>query len=164
MTERPRDDETRRLLGMVRRGYDVASWHGPNLKGALRGVGPAEAGWRAGPGRHSIAENALHAAYWKYVVRRRMLGQPRGSFARTGSNWFAVAGPLSAAGWKEIRALLDEEQRQLLAAVEVFDPGRWEERPAASRFSFAETVEGVAFHDIYHAGQVQLIKRIADSG
>jgi hypothetical protein len=159
-----RDSTTELLVELLRRAYDVAAWHGPNLKGALRGVDAARAGWRAGPGRRSIGEIALHAACWKSVARRRLLGLPRGSFARAGSNWFALEDGLSEREWREIRALLDGEQSQLLEAVAGFEPGRWGETPASRRHTWAGLVEGVAFHDVYHAGQIELIKRLRGEG
>ena len=75
------------------RAYDVQSWHGPNLKGSLRGLSPAVAFFRPGPKRHSIYDLILHTAYWKYTVRRRLTGEKRGSFALEGSNFFPRAGP-----------------------------------------------------------------------
>jgi len=50
--------------------YQRKAWHGPNLRGSLRGVTDADALWRPAKGRHNIAELAIHCAYWKYTVRR----------------------------------------------------------------------------------------------
>ena len=74
------------LLRMLDEAYSVKTWHGPNLKGSLRGLTAVTAAWRPGPKRHNIWEVAVHAAYWKYVVRRRLLGEKRGSFELKGSN------------------------------------------------------------------------------
>ncbi|HEY6050809.1 MAG TPA: DinB family protein, partial [Thermoanaerobaculia bacterium] len=66
------------LLSIVDEAYDRSAWHGPNLKGSLRRLTEEEAAWRPGPGRHSAWELAVHAAYWKYAVRRRLTGEKRG--------------------------------------------------------------------------------------
>jgi hypothetical protein len=81
-------DSIELLLGLLDEAFERKAWHGPNLRGSLRGLDAKAAAWRPGPGRHNIWETAVHAAYWKYAVRRRLTGEKRGSFARGGSNWF----------------------------------------------------------------------------
>ena len=60
------------VLQLLEEGFERKTWHGPNLWQALKGVTAAEASWRPGVGRHNIWEETLHAAYWKYAVRRRL--------------------------------------------------------------------------------------------
>ena len=83
------------LIRILDESYERKAWHGPNLKGSIRGLAPDRAAWRPQPGRHSIAEHVIHAAYWKYAVRRRLEGGTRGAFPLKGSNWFAVLDSLS---------------------------------------------------------------------
>jgi hypothetical protein len=82
------------LLRILDEAYEKKAWHGPNLKGTLRGVSVQEAVWRPAPDRHNVWELALHAAYWKYAGWRRLTGEKRGAFPVTGSN--RVARPESA--------------------------------------------------------------------
>jgi uncharacterized damage-inducible protein DinB len=145
---------------MIEEGYRRRAWHGPNLKGALRGVSAAEAARRPGRGRHSIWEIALHCAYWKYVVRRRLLGAERGSFPREGSNWFALPAERSEGAWRRDKALLESAHRELLDALRSVPRLRLAGKPRASKVSTGEILTGIAFHDIYHTGQIQLIKRM----
>ena len=140
------------LSRILNEAYDRKAWHGPNLKGSLRGVTPAQASFRPAPGRHSIRELALHAAYWKYTVRRRLTGEKPGSFPLTGSNWFERTGVPTAAEWKKERELLDEEHRQLMTVVAKL--------PARPAYSVLRQVYGVALHDAYHTGQIQYVKRL----
>ena len=110
------------LLELIDQAFDHRAWHGTNLKGAIRGISAREASWRPGPGRHNIWEETVHAAYWKYTVRRRILGEKRGSFALKGSNWFArPEGAPSEAAWKADVALLVETHKSLRAAVAPYD-------------------------------------------
>src|SRR5262249_35709269 len=88
------------LLTLLDEAYDKRSWHGPNLRGSLRGVAAQEAAWRPRPDAHNIWEIAVHAAYWKYVVWRRVTGNKRGTFALKGSNFFPRPVELSEAAWK----------------------------------------------------------------
>lgn len=141
------------LLQIIDQAYEKKAWHGPNLKQSLRGVSAQEAGWRPAPSRHNILEIALHAAYWKYVVRRKLRRDPRGSFPLPGSDWFARLGSPSAKEWREARALLDQEHRRLREAVANLPQSEALRVPPAWIF-------GVAFHDVYHAGQIQLLKRL----
>ncbi len=146
------------LLRLIDEGYNVKAWHGPNLKGSLRGVTAAQAARRPAPGRHNIREVAVHAAYWKYVVRRRITGEKRGSFPLTGSNWFPRPGPGS--GWKEDLRLLEEMHRSMRRAVASLKDADLRKKPRGSRVSNAAIVAGIAAHDVYHAGQIQLLKRL----
>jgi uncharacterized damage-inducible protein DinB len=164
------DRELTLLLENLDRAYDRASWHGPNLRGSFRGVDAAQASWRPSPGRHSVAEQVLHAAYWKYTVRRRLTGEKRGSFPIKGSNWFDVPDPLAEPDWRGHIELLEIEHRALREAIAALDPARLGESPAGtkgqgqgqgpSRSSVRATVLGVAAHDVYHAGQIQLLRRL----
>ncbi|HSR06910.1 MAG TPA: DinB family protein, partial [Bryobacteraceae bacterium] len=90
------------LLAALDEAFDKKSWHGPNLRGAIRGVNAEQAAWRPEGDCHNIWELTMHAAYWKYVVRRRLLKEKRGSFVLAGSNFFErPAGPASEAAWKQ---------------------------------------------------------------
>jgi hypothetical protein len=156
----PESTELRSLLSLLDEMFSGPAWHGPSLRGALRGVTARQAAWRAQPGRHNIAELTVHAAYWKYAVRRRLTGEKRGSFALDGSNWFPRT-QVTPPSWRADTALLDSEHRRLLGAVRAFDPRRLGRRIPGGKWTALETVRGAATHDAYHAGQIQLLKRLA---
>ncbi len=141
------------LMEILDQGYERKAWHGPNLKGSLRGVTAEEAAWRPGPGRHNIWEIAVHAAYWKYVVRRRMLGGRRGSFPLQGSNWIRRPGDPNEKAWRQDRHLLEQTHRDLRKALGALFRGKARKIPVSMIF-------GVAFHDVYHAAQIRLLRRM----
>lgn len=151
------------LIDLLDEAYSRKSWHGPNLRGALRGVTAEQAARRPGPGRHSIQELTVHAAYWKYVVRRTLAGAAakRGGFPLPGSNWFARPEKADEAGWKADRALLDREHRLLREAVAGMGWTALRRPPRGKRVTASHYVRGAAAHDLYHAGQIQLLKRLA---
>jgi hypothetical protein len=151
--------EIAQLLAILDQAYDKPSWHGTNLRGSLRRVSTEQAGWRPAPARHNIWEVALHAAYWKYAVARRFTGSARGSFPLEGSNWFRRDGG-SDADWRRDRALLDEMHRTLRAAVAGLAPSQLGKTPPGSKVSNFAVISGAAAHDLYHAGQIQLLKRL----
>ncbi len=152
------------VLQLLDQSYDRKSWHGPNLRGALRGVTAGDAARRPAPDRHNIWEIALHAAYWKYTVLRQITGEQRGSFPLPGSNWFPRPDPTRSGipdrAWKQDLNLLGAMHRRLRAAAAGMSPAMLHDRPARSRFTYAELIRGAALHDVYHAGQIQLLKRL----
>jgi uncharacterized damage-inducible protein DinB len=152
--------EIRLLLELIDQAYDRKAWHGPNLKASVRGLTAEQAAWRPEPGRHSIAEQVLHAAYWKYACRRRLRGDKRGSFPLKGSNWFLVGEPLLETQWRQYMRILDGEHGALREAVVALSGEKLHQAPSGSKVNPAALVMGVAAHDIYHAGQIQLLKRL----
>ncbi|MBI4539501.1 MAG: DinB family protein [Gemmatimonadetes bacterium] len=148
------------LLRILDEAYDRKGWHGPTLRGAIRRVSAEEALWRPQPGRHHIWEIVLHTAYWKYAVRRRLRGEKRGSFSRKGSNWLALPQPPTVAAWRADVALLDAVHRELRDAVVELAPARLREKSKGSEWENAAVIYGIAAHDVYHTGQIQLLKRL----
>jgi DinB superfamily len=151
------------LLALLDEAYNRAAWHGPNLRGSLRGLTVREAAWRARPGRHNIWEIAVHAAYWKYAVRRRLIGEKRASFSLHGSNWFARPIDRSEKAWCADLGLLDAEQQRLKEAVSSFEPENLDRPARGSKTVARRLIAGIALHDVYHAGQIQLIKKLLRS-
>ncbi len=151
------------LLKVIDGGFDKKAWHGPTLRGALRGVGAAQAAWRASPHSHNIWELTVHAAYWKYAVRRLITGEKRGSFPLEGSNWFERPerrGSALERAWRGDLQLLRSEHQLLRAAVAALPDAALKQRAPGSAYSLGFAIRGIAAHDLYHAGQVQLLKRL----
>ena len=145
------------VLALLDEAYEKKTWHGPNLKPSIKGVTARQAAWRASSGRHNIWEVTLHAAYWKYALRRRIEGGKRGSFALKGSNFFPrpEKGKRNETAWAADKKLLEREHRALRAAV-----AQVLHTPRAAKFM--PQFYGLAFHDIYHAGQIRLLRRLME--
>ena len=148
------------LIAQLDQAYDRRAWHGPNLRGSLRGVSVAQAAWRPAPDRHNIWEIAVHAAYWKYAVWRRLTGAPRASFPIDGSNWFVRPQEGTLREWAADLALLRRMHARLRAAVAALSPADLARRPAGSTHTRLALVAGILAHDLYHAGQIQLLKKL----
>jgi uncharacterized damage-inducible protein DinB len=148
------------LLFLIDSAYDHVSWHGTNLRGSIRGVTPKQAAWRPRANRHNIWELVVHAAYWKYAAWRRLTGSKRGSFPLDGSNWMTRPQQVSAKAWKADIQLLADTHRMLREAVVLLRPADLTRKPKGSKVTTLALVTGVAAHDLYHAGQIQLIKRL----
>lgn len=156
------DARLRLLLEVFDQAYSAPSWHGTPLKGALRGLTVRDALWRPGPDRggHCIWDLVLHTAYWKCMVRRRLSRDPEISFPREGANFPSLPKRPDASDWKRDRALLDEQHALLRRAITQLDPAQLERRGWRSKWRTKQEIYGIASHDLYHAGQIQLLKRL----
>jgi hypothetical protein len=148
------------LLRLVDEGYDHKAWHGPNLLGAVRKLSAEEAAWRPAVDRHSIWEITVHCAYWKYAVRRRILNLKRGSFTHKGSNWFPRLDDLTKDRWKADLHLLAGEHHMLRETIVALRPSRLKQGTPGGTMRIDRLIYGIAAHDIYHAGQIQLLKKL----
>src|SRR5262245_16830323 len=148
------------LLTILDQAYDRRSWHGTNLRGSIRGLSAKQAAWRPARGRHNIWELVVHAAYWKYVVRRRLSGEARGSFPLKGSNWFERPTVRNEGAWRADVLLLDQSHRALRDAVAKLTATQLRQKVGEGK-NAAWLISGAAAHDLYHAGQIQLIKALS---
>ena len=152
------------LLALLDEAFDHKAWHGTTLSGSIRGLDAAAAARRPAHGRHNIWEIVVHAAYWKYAVRRRLTGEKRATFALTGSNWFVRPEPGAAsprarnAAFKADVRLLAAEHRALREVVASLSPASLAVR--VGQYDRTYLIRGIAAHDLYHAGQIQLLKRL----
>ncbi len=149
------------LVTLLDEAFDRRSWHGTNLRGSIRRVTPAQVVFRPGPGRHSVWELVVHAAYWKYAVRRRLGTEARGSFALPGSDWFERPDKFDEKAWKADCVLLTGEHRRLCEAVAGLSARDLARAAAGGTSTIGWLVRGAAAHDLYHAGQIQLLKKLA---
>ncbi|HEV8657103.1 MAG TPA: DinB family protein [Thermoanaerobaculia bacterium] len=145
------------LLANLEQAYERKGWQGTTLRGSLRGVTSQQALWRPARPRHNIWELTLHCAYWKYAVRRRLTGEKRGSFAMKGSNWFVSPAGADEKEWRDVQRLLDEQHEQLRSAIESLPKSAFSDRKRV------RLMYGIAAHDLYHTGQIQLLKRLQRS-
>jgi uncharacterized damage-inducible protein DinB len=145
------------ILQQFEEAFERKTWHGPNLWQALKGVSAEQASRRPAPGRHNIWEEALHAAYWKYAVRRRLEGGKRGSFALKGSNFFPrpEPGKQTEAAWQADKELLRREHQALRRTIQAAL-----KKPVTGKT--LRMLWGVAFHDVYHAGQIRFLRRLME--
>jgi hypothetical protein len=138
-------------------GYGPGAWHGSDLKAALADVNPTLAFWRPAAERHNIAEMALHHAYCVRAVRAQISGRAIEPFIREGADWFDLPDE-RALSWSTILDAVDTQQQRLAALVEDVAAGAVESPLAdTERFSL---VLGITCHAIYHAGQIQLLKKL----
>jgi hypothetical protein len=141
------------LLETLDCAFDRQSWHGPNLMSALRGVRARDAAKNL-PGRKSIWQQLLHAAYWKHRILNKLVGTT--PFPRRGSNWPRLPDRLDEKSLRADIAILRDEHRRLRQAVASLPRGELTPKQIWR-------IHGVAAHDVYHAGQIKLLRRLISS-
>lgn len=155
----------KQLLALVEEGFQKAAWHGPNLRSALRGVRAEEAAWRPARGRHNIWEIAVHVAYWKYAVTRRLTGSKTHEFPEKGANFFARSLENSTKAeaqknWARDLAMLTKMHKELRSAAKTIQDSVLLLPARGSRQTPSQMIGGIAMHDAYHAGQIRLLRQL----
>ncbi len=152
--------EVERVGTLLRGAFEgEAPWHGISLKEILEGISAPQAAQRPLPGAHSIWELVHHIAAWKDVVRRRIGGEK--VLGISGEEDWPPVHHISEAAWERTLDDLERAQRQLWQAVAGLSDDRLgEELPGTRRgYSLYETLHGIIQHDLYHAGQIALLKQ-----
>lgn len=156
-------EQTKLLLEIYDQVYDHVAWHGTNLRGSLKGLKLQELLYRPQKKRHNIWEITLHCAYWKYVVLRRLVGGKKGDFPRKPSDFPKLPENPTFKDWKNDIALLEDYHQKLREAIKQFPESKLNKSPKNSKVSYIQTIYGISSHDLYHAGQIQLVKRMIRS-
>ena len=155
--------EVDRITEQLRRAYNGDAWYGPSVRAALEGVDVAMATARPLKAGHTICEIVLHITAWTREITRRL----RDGIARDPDegDWPGGAA-VDAEEWKAIVDALDAAHADLLAAVaqledDILDEriGDARDRTLGSGVSRYVTLHGLVQHDVYHAGQISLLKR-----
>ncbi len=142
------------------------SWHGaPTVMWVLRGVTPTMALWRPASEapRVCIWAIAEHVAYWQNSVANT-LSEETIKFvpAVTPQCWPPGVKALSAEEWKETVALVAQTHGRLVSIVADLDPAALDRPPRGkAKRRAVDFVHGIAEHNLYHAGQINILKRLA---
>lgn len=135
------------------------AWHGPSVKDALAGITAATAQRKLAPDRNSIWELVLHLAHGRHLLIERVNNAPSAPFPRAiREAWWPIVGEdMTDAAWERDLALLDEYHRKLVDAVRDATPEQLARIPAPGDQPIRQQLVGLAAHDAYHAGQIQLL-------
>jgi uncharacterized damage-inducible protein DinB len=149
-------DEIKRIDDQLRRAFEGHAWHGPSLRELLADVTAEQATARSVSGAHSIWEIALHIAAWHEGVRRRVEGE-RVELSPE-EDWPPVAST-SEAAWQDALAVLERTHTDLRRTVSRLADARLQEMVAGKDHSVYVMLHGLIQHDLYHAGQIALLKK-----
>src|SRR5438067_10326062 len=153
--------EIDRILDQLKRAYEGEAWHGPSVKEALAGVTAEQAQARPLRNAHSIWELAQHIAVWEDAGRRRLEGE-RAQIAISSSEDWPPPEDASEEAWERAKASLDRNHRAFVEAITRVPESRLDEPVLEGMSTVYVTLDGVVQHDLYHAGQIVMLKKAVE--
>ena len=160
------ESEIDRIIDELQREHEGDPWHGSPLRELLAGIGPEVAAAHPIRRVHSVWEIVLHMTAWKNEVRRRLGGAPAAEPEE--GDWPEVPAP-TADAWNAARERLEEAHRALIAAIrqlpdsKLFEPTKDpRNRETGAGVSYYVLLHGIVQHDVYHAGQIALVRKGAE--
>jgi uncharacterized damage-inducible protein DinB len=148
--------EVQRIADQLRRAYEGEAWVGPCLRGLLDGVTAAQAASRPLPQAHTIWELVLHVTVWEAVVLRRLAGE---DVEPTGEHDWPPVHDSSEAAWQKALTDLERGHRALREAIAGLTDARLNDPVPGKGYSVYFMLHGLVQHDLYHAGQLALLKK-----
>ncbi|HUS77346.1 MAG TPA: DinB family protein [Patescibacteria group bacterium] len=107
--------------------------------------------------RHTIWELTLHIAAWKGEVTKALRGETF-RILEPEQNWPPVESADEEA-WREAKAMLRRVHGELIEALKGFDGARFDKKVKGAPFTFYVILHGLVQHDLYHAGQIAILRR-----
>ena len=153
--------EAVRIADQLRRAFDGSAWHGPALLELLENVDAAAASEKTLHGVHTIWELVLHIAVWDDAGLQRLGGkkwQPKGL-----ANFPPAPRPTEVA-WRKAVAATKRTHDKLVTTVAALPDSRLWERVPGKRYDFYHLLHGIAQHELYHAGQIAILKKVRALG
>lgn len=151
--------EVDRIRDQFRRAFDGEAWHGPAVLALLEGVTAEQAAAHPIPGAHSIWDLTLHIAAWESACLRRLQGDP--AQLSDEEDWRPIY-DTSETAWQNTMQYLIDTHRELLDEIAKLDEARLNEPIISSDTPFSTvyvTLHGGVQHDLYHAGQIAMLKK-----
>ena len=149
--------ETRRIADQLRRSYEGDAWHGPALGELLKDVTAQQALAKPLAGAHNIWELVLHVIAWERAALSMLEGQPYETLSGE-ADWPPVRETTPEA-WKAAGDALQSSTGKLVAAIRAMSEEKLNEPAGGAKFNFYFLLHGVVQHNLYHAGQIALLKR-----
>lgn len=153
--------EVERIVDQLKRAFEGEAWHGPSVLEIIEGITSQQAAARTVAGTHSIWELVLHIAAWERAILRRLHGDR--AQLPTEEDWPAVVTTTDEA-WEQTRQALKQGHHNLRATIAGLDDSRLDQPIIEGMSSVYVTLHGIVQHDLYHAGQIALLKKVALEG
>jgi len=149
--------EVEHIADQLRRAFEGKAWHGPSVREVLAGVTAEQAARHPLPDAHSIWEIVVHIGVWEAFVRRRLEGEVITDVPPE-QDWPPVA-DTSEAAWKRTLEDLERGHQRLRKVISELPESRLSETVSGMGYSVYFMLHGVVQHDLYHAGQIALLKK-----
>jgi uncharacterized damage-inducible protein DinB len=154
----PQIDEKSRIADQLKRAFEGDAWHGPAVLELLEGVNARAAASKPLAGAHSIWELVLHIAAWDGAIRRRMEGQ---ALQLPPEQDFPPVKDTSDSAWREALHNLRIRHAELIEGVLSMPDHRLTSQVPGKNYDFYHMLHGAVQHELYHAGQIALLKKVA---
>ena len=148
--------EASRIADQLRRAFDGSAWHGPALLELLEDVNAATVAAKPLRNVHSIWELTMHIAAWDGAVLRRLAGE---KLQLSGSQNFPRVEKPRESAWRKSVADLKRTHDTLVKTVAALPDSRLWDRVPGKRYTFYFMLHGVTQHELYHAGQIAILKK-----
>ena len=145
-------NETERIVNQMNRAFQGNAWHGPSVMKILRGLTSDQAAARLFPDTHTIGELVAHMTAWKRIVARRVSGKV--VRVTPAQDW-----PTPNGSWPKAVSGLRQAHVELVSAVRRLPPSRLGAKVPGKSHDHYITLHGMVQHDLYHAGQIALLKK-----
>lgn len=149
--------EASRIADQLRHAFKGHAWHGPAVLQLLSKVDPATAAAHPIPNAHSIWELVLHIAAWDGAVNRRIVSGK--AIRLSAAQNFPPVKDKSVAAWQKALEHLKQSHDELLATVSTLPDERLSEQVAGKKYDIYFMLHGVVQHELYHAGQIAVLKK-----
>jgi len=146
------------IADQLRRAFDGNAWHGPALLELLKDVDAAAAAAKPLPDVHSIWELVLHIRAWDYAGLRRLGGET--AKLKGNANFPLVPTPATEQAWKEAVAAATRTHETLVETIGGLSGKRLRDRVPGKPYNFSHMFHGIAQHELYHAGQIAILKKV----
>jgi uncharacterized damage-inducible protein DinB len=144
------------IADQLRRAFEGTAWHGPALVELLSDVDAEMASARPFSAVHSIWELLLHTAAWDGAVLRRIGGEKLQ--LKPEENFPKVRNP-SEPAWRKANKTAQRTHESLIHAVAKMSESQLKQRVPGKRYDFEFMLHGVVQHELYHAGQIAILKK-----
>ena len=148
--------ETAGIADQLRRAFDGSAWHGPAMLELLEDVDAGMAAARPIADVHSIWELVMHVEVWDEVAMVRLGGK---KCQPTGTDNFPLVPKVTGAAWRKAVAEAKRTHDTLVKTVAALPDARLRERVQGKRYDFYHMLHGIAQHELYHAGQIAILKK-----
>lgn len=149
--------ETSTLQGILKSIATGPAWYGPSVAQTLEGITADQAAARPVANAHSIWELLLHMDAWQVFTLRMCEGNPI-PMLEGDADWPPVSDTNNAA-WTAAKDAFTEHTQQLNTCFASWDDAKLRETVPGREFPFKVLLHGIAHHNVYHAGQIGMLKK-----
>jgi len=151
-----RNTEVQNITRLMQNVFNGSAWHGPSVLKILEEVGEDDA-FRKFENIHTIAELVVHMTAWKKFALERVSGNQRYEVSEQ-EEWKEITSG-DRKDWNNIKSNLTTIHNELIGSLSKITDQKLSELVENKAYDFYTLLHGVIQHDIYHAGQISLLKK-----